>query len=204
MRHENFQQVNVARRGASRVAVRAFTVVEILVVIVLLAAVAGLVAPRLTNNAARRVTAAAEATAETLSALSRRDAMLSQPLALMYDRANNRLHASVLLRDAQRNSVEWRSDPLLPDADLQDARIVSVTADGAELDTSELRVEFDQFQPRPSLRIVFSDSAGGNLTSVDMPASSLQATIVFGDIREQPGASRAIDLDEQGKERQAW
>lgn len=183
---------------------RAFTVVEILVVIVLLAAVAGLVAPRLTNTASRRVTAAAEATAETLSALARRDAMLSQPLALVYDRANNTLRTSVLQRDARSGDVNWRNDPLLPDADLQDAQIVAVTSDGAELGVDALRIELDQYQPRPALRFVLSDTKGENLITVDLPASSLQAALVYGDMRQQPGASRAVDLDDEGKERQAW
>lgn len=183
---------------------RAFTVVEILVVIVLLAAVAGLVAPRLTNTASRRVTAAAEATAETLSALARRDAMLSQPLALTYDRANNMLRTSVLQRDARSGDVNWRNDPLLPDADLLDAQILAVTSDGAELGVDALRVELDQYQPRPALRVVLSDAKGENLITVDLPASSLQAVLVYGDMRQQPGASRAIDLDDEGKERQAW
>ena len=198
----------IGERGAMRVAsvggARAFTIVEVLVVVVLLAAVAGLVAPRLTNNAARRVTAAAESTAEALSALARRDAMLSQPLALTYDQASNMLRSTVLQRDLQRNTVAWKSDALLPEADLGDAKLLAVTADGAELGVSELRIEFDQFQPRPSLRIVLTDAKGGNPVSIDMPASSLQATIVSGDIRQQPGATRAIDLDDEGKERQAW
>lgn len=197
-----FQRSNA--RQSPRSLRRAFTVVEILVVIVLLAAVAGLVAPRLTNTASRRVTAAAEATAETLSALARRDAMLSQPLALVYDRANNTLRTSVLQRDARSGDVNWRNDPLLPDADLQDAQIVAVTSDGAELGVDALRIELDQYQPRPALRFVLSDTKGENLITVDLPASSLQAALVYGDMRQQPGASRAIDLDDEGKERQAW
>lgn len=183
---------------------RAFTVVEILVVVVLLAAVAGLVAPRLTNTSSRRVTAAAEATAETLSALARRDAMLSQPLALIFDSASNTLRTSVLQRDARTGDVTWRNDPLLPDADLLDAKVVAVTSDGAEMGVDALRIELDQYQPRPALRVVLSDAKGENLVTVDLPASSLQATLVYGDMRQQPGASRSIDLDDEGKERQAW
>ncbi len=188
----------------SRVVRRAFTVVEILVVIVLLAAVAGLVAPRLTNTSSRRVTAAAESAAETLSALARRDAMLSQPLALTYDSANNVLRTSVLQRDARTGDVAWKVDPLLPDADLLDARVVAVTSDGAEVGVDAMRIELDQYQPRPALRVVLSDAKGDNLVTVDLPASSLQATVVYGDMREQAGGSRSIDLDDEGKERQAW
>jgi Tfp pilus assembly protein FimT len=171
-----------------RVVRRAFTVVEILVVIVLLAAVAGLVAPRLTNTSSRRVTAAAESAAETLSALARRDAM----------------RTSVLQRDARTGDVTWKVDPLLPDADLLDARVVAVTSDGAEVGVDAMRIEFDQYQPRPALRVVLSDAKGGNLVTVDLPASSLQASVVYGDMREQAGGSRSIDLDDEGKERQAW
>lgn len=189
------------RKGGRR---RAFTVVEILVVVVLLAAVAGLVAPRLTNTSSRRVTAAAEAIAETLSALARRDAMLSQPLALIFDSENNALRIIVLQRDSRTGDVTWRNDPLLPDADLLDAKVVAVTSDGAEMGVDALRIELDQYQPRPALRVVLSDAKGENLVTVDLPASSLQAILVYGDMRQQPGASRSIDLDDEGKERQAW
>lgn len=197
--------IETTRAGdRSLVVRRAFTIVEILVVIVLLAAVAGLVAPRLTNTASRRVTAAAETAAETLSALARRDAMLSQPLALTYDTANNMLRTSVLQRDARSGDVAWKADPLLPDADLLDARVVAVTSDGAEVSVDGMRIEFDQYQPRPALRVILSDTKGENLVTVDLPASSLQATVVYGDMREQSGGSRSIDLDDEGKERQAW
>ncbi len=150
------------------------------------------------------MTAAAEATAETLSALARRDAMLSQPLALIFDSTNNMLRTSVLQRDVRTGDVTWRNDPLLPDADLLDARIVAVTSDGAEMGVDALRIELDQYQPRPALRVILSDAKGENLVTVDLPASSLQATLVYGDMRQQPGASRSIDLDDEGKERQAW
>jgi hypothetical protein len=52
--------------------------------------------------------------------------------------------------------------------------------------------------------VVLSDAKGGNLVTVDLPASSLQASVVYGDMREQAGGSRSIDLDDEGKERQAW
>jgi type II secretory pathway pseudopilin PulG len=173
-------------------------------VIVILGAMAALIAQRITDTAGRRVRASAERTSETLSAMARRDAMLSQPLALTYDVARAQLKPQVLFRDAQRNTAAWKTDAMLPEADIEDAVIVSVQADGAELDATNLRVEFDQFQPRPALRIVLSDKAGGNLWSVDMPAASMQAVVVSGDIRQKADASKRIDLDDEGKERVAW
>jgi prepilin-type N-terminal cleavage/methylation domain-containing protein len=183
---------------------RAFTIIELIVVVVLLGVAATMIVPRVTDTAGRRVRASAERVSETLSALARRDAMLSQPLALTFDRENARLRVLALFRDAQRDTVAWREDGFLPDATLEDAVLVSVQSDGAELDATNLRVEFDQYQPRPALRVVLSDAKGNNLWSVELASASQQADVTAGDIRRQPGATRVIDLDEEGKERVAW
>jgi type II secretory pathway pseudopilin PulG len=180
---------------------------ELIVVVVLLTISAGLVLPRVVGGEDRKVRAGAERVGELLSALARRDAMLSQPMVLLYDASRERLYGEVLLRDDSPSGdgeARWREDRLLPEASLQGLKVVSVQADGAELDTTNLRVEFDQFSPRPALRVVISDSRDRYLWSIDMSASSLQAAVVSGDVRTAGAGEDVTDLDEAGLSETAW
>lgn len=181
---------------------------ELIVVVVLLTISAGLVLPRIVGGEDRKVRAGAERVGELLSALARRDAMLSQPMVLLYDASRERLYGEVLLRDdgsaVGGGDAKWREDRLLPEASLQGLKVVSVQVDGAELDATNLRVEFDQFSPRPALRVVISDSRDRYLWSVDMSASSLQAAVVSGDVRAAGAGEGVTDLDEAGLSESAW
>jgi type II secretory pathway pseudopilin PulG len=181
---------------------RAFTIMELVVVVVLLTVSAGLVVPRLVGGEDRKVRAGAERVGELLSALARRDAMLSQPMVLLYDAARERLYGEVLLREG--GEAAWREDRLLPEASLQGLKVVSVQSDGAELDATNLRVELDQFSPRPAMRVVISDARERYFWSVDMPASALQAMVVPGDVRTTGAGEAATDLDDAGLSESGW
>jgi len=184
---------------------------ELVVVVVLLAISAGLVVPRLVGGEDRKVRAGAERIGELLSALARRDAMMSQPMVLLLDGERDRLMAEVLLREGIEGAASWREDRLLPDATLEGLKLVSVQADGAELDTTNLRVEFDQFSPRPALRVVVSDAKDRFFWSADLATSALQAEVVAGDVRQVRAVGRGADgnqsvtdLDDAGLGETGW
>lgn len=186
---------------------RGFTIIEVVVVIVLLGVAAGLVVPRIVGGEDRKVRAGAERVAELLSAIARRDAMMSQPMALLYDSERERLMAQVVLKGKDsfgETMSTWREDRLLPDADLRGLKLVSVQADGAELDASTLRVEFDQFSARPSLRVVVSDEKDRFVWSVELGSSVLQAEVVSGDGKDRAGDASVVDLDDTGLGETAW
>jgi prepilin-type N-terminal cleavage/methylation domain-containing protein len=178
----------------------AFTLVETIVVIVILGVVGALVVPRLTGGESRRVRGAAETVAETLGALAARDAMLSQPLALLYDAERNALHAQVLTREEN----EWRPDRLIPDAPLGSVRLSSVRVGHAELDTQTLRVELTQSQPREAIRVVLTDERGTNPWRAELAPGALRAVVREGDGADAPASEEGIDLDEAGREREPW
>lgn len=188
---------------------KGFTIMELVVVVVLLGVAAGMVVPRIVGGEDRKVRAGAERVAELLSALARRDAMLSQPMALLYDAERQRLVAQVLLRTKDNFGEPvstWREDRLLPDADLRGLKLVSVHADGAELDATSLRVEFDQFTARPSLRVVVSDEKDRYFWNAEMGSSVLQAQVLSGDGKDAGGLgdARVVDLDDTGLGETAW
>jgi type II secretory pathway pseudopilin PulG len=179
---------------------------EVVVVIVILAIAAGVVLPRALSDPGRTVKARAFAVAELLSALARRDAMLSQPLSLVRDAERGVLFGEVLSRGGGATQPRWQRDLLLPEADLAGATLVSVRADGAELDPDGLRIDMDQYQPRRALLFVLADERGQNPWSVELSASALQATVRSGDARNDAARSEADveDLDATGREKTAW
>ncbi len=182
------------------------TIVEVIVVVVILGLLAAITVPRLVGGEARHISAKAEEVSQVLTALARRDAVLSQALALEYDGEAGAVR--ILVRDPNPDAREpWGTDALLPSVDMSNIRMTSVEVDGAEMDPSSFRVVLDQFTPRPSLRLVLTDARGGNAQSVEMAATAGQARVVMGDQHGKGlsgGEGSAIDLDEIGKDREAW
>lgn len=182
--------------------VRAFTLVELIVVILLIALAAGLAAPRLFGGEGRRVAARAEAAAEVLSAAARRDALLSRPVAIAFNREDGVLRVLSLTAD-DRGRMDWRDDAMMPRADLSEVTLAEIRADGAALDPVQFRLVFDQFEPRPALRLVLTDADGENTRVVELAPTAGQAVVV-GAGAEESTLSVAQDLDALGKEEEAW
>jgi len=179
----------------------AFTLIEVIVVVVLLAVVAALAVPRLAGFGGGRGRVAGEALGELLSVAARRDELTSQRIALDGDAARVRLLALVV-PDAG-GPPEWRSDVLIPDVELGGAVVTGVAADGVELDPKRWRVEFPQTSRRPSMRVLVAEASSRETWRVEMASSGSRATVV----REGSGASAAdgsIDLDLAGRGDQAW
>lgn len=185
---------------------RAMTIIEVIVVAVILGLVAALTIPRLVGGEGRRVAAKAEQAAQVLTALARRDAALSQALALEYEREEGMLR--ILVRSSDPLAREpWTQDRMLPDAQIDPAVVKSIEVDGAEVDPTSFRVVLDQYTPRPAIRVVLTDTRGGNPHSVEMAGTAGQAQVFAGDLRGKglSGTDTAsVDLDALGKEREAW
>jgi prepilin-type N-terminal cleavage/methylation domain-containing protein len=189
---------------------RGFTIIEVVVVIVILGIAAGFVLPRVVGGASRSVRAKADEVGAVLSALARRDAMLSQPVALDYNADSGVLR--VLTLRTQETGRGWVSDRLLPVAELLPSsdggvRLVSVRSDQTVYRDEDFRIELDQFQPRGVLEVVLSDSRERYFATVTLGATSLQASIAESEGGAGTGGGElpeAIDLDALGKEGEAW
>lgn len=184
---------------------RAFTIIEIIVVIAILAIAAGFTIPRLVGGAAREVRASADEVASVMSALARRDAMLSQPIALDYEE-NTRLLRVLTLRQLDRGR-EWATDRLLPSAEITGVKLVSMRSDQQLYTDEDFRIELDQFQPRGNMELVLSDVNDRWFVTVFLSATSLQAMVRDGkpeDAMNDGSMPESIDLDQTGKEEEAW
>jgi prepilin-type N-terminal cleavage/methylation domain-containing protein len=195
-------------RGSSR----AFTFVELVVVIVILAVVAGMVIPRLTSWKSREGELAVNIVADLLTAAAKRDTYSTQRSAIEFDASTGRFRLLALrVRDVQSfdpGGEEWVEDPLSPAAKLEGANLMSATAGIAELDPKRFQIEFPgagSAQGRPGLALVFADTAGQQWT-VRLPSTATRAEVTPGVSRagSTTGDSYAVDLDATGRRDDPW
>lgn len=193
---------------------RAFTLVELIVVTVILAVLAGLILPRIAGNTARHIEAEAQAAQRLLSVAAERDALWGDPVAIEYDDSARELR--LLVRRGAGGEVasagaEWRPDPLLQPVVFTHARLSQAWADGRALPTARWRVAFLPTDVRPELTLQIDPAGGasreGGLAGWEITLAPDGAAAVMGSAGGgAPGvfASRSIDLDAVGRGDKPW
>lgn len=184
---------------------RAFTMVELIVVVVILGIIAGVIAPRLA--AGRRDGAeAAERTRRVVSALGRRDLLTTMAIALEGDEAAVRLLVPAGDERNARDDEGWREDPLVPAAELAPLRIVSITANGTPLDARQWRIIADPGFPRPHIVAILADDRAGGAWRIELAPQAIEASAArtSPEDRGAPRADALVDLDASGGRDAPW
>jgi prepilin-type N-terminal cleavage/methylation domain-containing protein len=211
-----------ANIGWKPMPVRAFTLVEIIVVIIILGVMAGLILPHAIGTSARQVDVEARAAQHLLSIAAERDTLSVEPQALEYDDATSELRLLVRRIGSASAAVQgesgegadaWRADPLLLPAVFTSGRLTQAWADGRPLPRGRWRVMFTQDQVRPAIVLQVEPRAGAasgakaTAWQVALPAEASAATRVAvspGQAFAAAGESRSIDLDASGKGEKPW
>lgn len=187
-----------------------FTLIELIVVVVVLAVVAGLAAPRLTGNDRRRALSEVDAARDMLAVVARRDALGSHRMALVWDGAGRSLRLDAMrvgASDGRRRDARavWRPDPLVPGVDLGAVSLVEARFDGAPADDRSWRVDFVPGVPRRHVELVLEQVSGGaarRWSVTLLPYASGPA--VRGPGFPSAEAPRAVDLDALGRSDVPW
>lgn len=192
-----------SRPGQAR---RGFTLIELVVVVLLLAIVTGLIAPRLLDLSRRRADETARSVRNLLSIAAYRDAVGLQRLSLDYSQTDRTLSLLTLRAPPEGGTASWQPDALIPPVMLDGVRVRSATLDGAALDLASWRVEFPRHQPRGAVEIVLqsetetSGSGAPRLFVVSLLPSASEATIDAG----AGTTPTPIDLDATGMGASTW
>lgn len=199
------------RPHATAAARSAFSMIEIVVVVALLAIVGGVIVPRLVSTGARQAQVEAQAVRAMLSAAAQRDALSNQSMALEFDSANRELSLWVQLTGENEGDAVWAPAPLVRPVRVEVGELRSVAIDGRASNARQWRIDFPGGQPRPSvsLLIVFDGSALGGSTAwqVDLPPDATAAIItpLPGEGDWRPATStNGIDLDATGRRGTPW
>jgi len=188
---------------------RAFSLIELIVVIIILGVLGGLIAPRMLNMGGRQTQADAQAVAEVLAIAARRDDQTNQPVAIDYDseRGSIALQVFGLGAGVQDGGLpRWRTDRLAPPAVLRGSEVESVWMDGNELSKSKWRIEFSQRSRRPQVVILLHDPRHGDRWRIELAAGSSRPLVLPVGADSDGGSSQsgAIDLDAAGKGAEPW
>lgn len=191
---------------------RAFSLVEMIVVVVLLVVLAAVTVPRVAGSGDRRARAEVDAVASLLTQAARRQALSMQRVAVEHDGARARV-AVVVLRggEAEREArgmgaAEWQSDPLLPPVWLRWTEVVWAGNDTGVLEPRRFHVELGGPGSRGSLMLVLRQRGGDGLWTVRLLPTADRAQVVEGESGTRPwaGDPDTVDLDLAGRRDSPW
>lgn len=191
---------------------RAFTMVELIVVVVVMTVIAAAIVPRFAGNEARAAEQESRNVKEFLSSVGARAALTSQSLQIEYNSTTRQfvMKTARAVKDAAdfASEREWLADPLLAPVKLEHVNVKMISVDGLPGDAGAFLVELPVGRPRPALVVVLTQSKEGELGAwrVELPPEGVQALVKKTDPLDAglptPGTSE--DLDASGMGDNPW
>jgi prepilin-type N-terminal cleavage/methylation domain-containing protein len=194
-----------AGRSVTR-APRAFTILELLVVVVLMALIASITLPRLGGNDYRAAMHAADDLADLLALFAQRESIGADNVALAYDPESASVMLLELVGDPNdpANAPYWAFDRYIEPIRLPlGMSVTDVRVDGRALGAEEWFIPVVPGQGRPAIELRLEAPASGIRCTVFLPAYALTAMVIHRD--QQGGDMRLpLDLDLLGRDREQW
>jgi prepilin-type N-terminal cleavage/methylation domain-containing protein len=209
-----------ARRTSALASRAAFTLVEIIVVIVIVGVLATMVVPRVILFGERQAKVEAEGLRVMLTAIAQRESIGTPGLALVYTPESNELR----VEERREAGVEdpsssgatapakdlWQVSMIVAPVTLASARIDRASIDGRSTQPGQpFRLELSRNAPRAPLSLLIVRADGGDDSGawqLDLVPGQTGASLsALASPREwKPGAGRAVDLDATGRRTGAW
>lgn len=188
---------------------RAFTIVEVLVVMIIIAVMAMLTVPRLIGTHSRQAEVEAMGVKTLLSQAAQLDAVSAATLSINFDADKQELSVQSLIeKDGKR---DWYAAPMIRSVRFASIELADATADGqSQGPGSPFRIVFAGAKPRPAVSLLIRTLADMPGTprawQVDLlPGQTVAAFRAIGPTAPiAPAQTTVIDLDADGQRTQSW
>lgn len=181
---------------------RGFTLIEALLVVAVLAILAGLVVPRLGGITRRQETVAIDRVADLLTMFAFRASAGKQPVGLMYDGRTRTFELLILDIDPtqQGDPIVWQPDRLSMPAPLPDGmELAFAREDLSTLPDTEWMIATKPGGERPRIELRIE----GQAVAVDLMLEPYALAARRSD-RQNVAVRERRDLDEEGLDRERW
>ena len=189
-------RVNIALRRLG------FTLIEALLVVAVLAILAGLIVPRMGGITRRQETVAVDRVADLLTMFAFRSSAGKQPVGLMYDGRSRTFELLILDIDpTQRGDpVVWQPDRLSMPAPLPEGmELAFASEDLSTLPDTEWMIATKPGGERPRIELRLE----GQAIAVDLMLEPYALAARRSD-RQNVAVRERRDLDEEGLDRERW
>jgi prepilin-type N-terminal cleavage/methylation domain-containing protein len=209
------RRFEIARDGA-----RAFTMIEMIVVVVIIGILASAIVPRMLNVGQREAELEAKAVQRLLSIAGEKAGVWNLPVALDFLGDKSTLCLWTQTEDSKTASdatgaarVSWKIDPLVEPVVLYRLKIARAASGGEELSSGKWRVAFSPGQPRLAMVIELEPKSerDGPRWTITLPTGETAATRSTNADPARPAGpgvlgvqTRSIDLDDAGKGQTKW
>lgn len=192
-------------RATSAPTIRAFTLIELMVVVLIIAVVAALAIPRLFGGEQRALRLASERIADFLLMYAQRESMAQQPIGLVWNAEDYAMELWVLDREGEgaTSHGSWRMDTMVePTVIPDDVSLDLVRVDGRAV--AENAWPLITLPGHDRYTLEFFLSGGGESAQVVLYPHAL-SPIIVDNINDSRALERQpIDLDATGRAREPW
>ena len=180
---------------------KAFTLLEMIVVIIIIGLMASMIVPRLGGTRQREFRLYIDKVSDVMLMFAHRMSTSNKPVAYKFDGMTNTF--KLLIKKEKEGDFYWDSDPLTPPVKLPawiDSDDVYIYTDGELTDTSQWPVTAVPGESRPWIEtIIFWDNHEVNIS---LPSHAMGPSVVFDGLGEQ--VLVPVDLDAEGRGRDEW
>jgi prepilin-type N-terminal cleavage/methylation domain-containing protein len=194
------------RRGVA--SLNGFTMIELIVVVVILTAVAFAIVPRVMGNEERAAEAEVRKVENFLTSVATRSVLSGQAMAIVFE--EGRLSAQTLraMGDAADFTQErrWIEDGLIIPVRLDRVEVSDVIAGSTPVKPGEFRIDMPSGAARPSVSLLLESERTGKSWRVDLASDAVRAySVVIGQGEKLTPIGRgSVDLDDAGLTETPW